>query len=499
MSHEPSGKPTEACTGGGEDGLGRRRVNTMRFTRCVAFAWWLALCALVSLPVGVWAQPGWNVELVGFTGGAVTDVQVEGHYAYCTVPMGLIVVDVSDPTHPHRVGSVPLLGYAKGVFVSGGYAYVADGYAGLRVIDVSDPAHPHEVGFYDTPSYAKGVFVSGGYAYVADGYAGLRVIDVSDPAHPYEVGFYDTTEYPVGVFVSGGYAYVTDGYAGLRVIDVSDPAHPYEVGFYNTPGYAKGVFVSGGYAYVADERAGLRVVDVSDPTHPYEVGFYDTPGYAIGVFVSGGYAYVADGWSGLRVIDVSDPAHPHEVGFYDTPGDAYGVFVSGGYAYVADGWAGLLILRFTGARTYSVSGRVELQDFGGDVTVIPVTVELRRNGNVVRTEVVPLDAQGGYTLHNVVPDTYDIAFKASHWLRVVVPGVTIVNADVTGVDVYLTNGDIDGDNEVTLFDFGALVAAFGSTPYDSNWNPNADLDGDLEVTLFDFGILVRNFGAIGDE
>jgi hypothetical protein len=67
------------------------------------------------------------------------------------------------------------------------------------------------------------------------------------------------------------------------------------------------------------------------------------------------------------------------------------------------------------------------------------------------------------------------------------------------VDVSLTNGDIDGDNEVTLFDFGELVAAFGSMPGDSNWNPDADLDGDAEVTLFDFGILVQNFGAIGDE
>ena len=50
-----------------------------------------------------------------------------------------------------------------------------------------------------------------------------------------------------------------------------------------------------------------------------------------------------------------------------------------------------------------------------------------------------------------------------------------------------------------LFDFGQLVAAFGSLPGDSNWNANADLDGDEEVTLFDFGILVRNFGVIGDD
>ncbi len=68
-------------------------------------------------------------------------------------------------------------------------------------------------------------------------------------------------------------------------------------------------------------------------------------------------------------------------------------------------------------------------------------------------------------------------------------------------DLYFTllNGDCDGDNEVTLFDFGIVVNAFGSTPNDPNWDPRADLDGDLEVTLFDYGIVVRNFGQIGAE
>jgi dipeptidyl aminopeptidase/acylaminoacyl peptidase len=150
-------------------------------------------------------------------------------------------------------------------------------------------------------------------------------------------------------------------------------------------------------------------------------------------------------------------------------------------------------------RTYSISGQVTLEDFSGDVTRVPVAVELRRNGNAVRQHALWLDASGCYTLRGVQPGTYDLAIKASHWLRAVVPGVTVTDSDVDGMDVWLLNGDIDGDNEVTLFDFGALVAAFGSMPGDGNWNPDADLDGDDEVTLFDFGILVRNFGAIGDE
>lgn len=148
----------------------------------------------------------------------------------------------------------------------------------------------------------------------------------------------------------------------------------------------------------------------------------------------------------------------------------------------------------------AVRGTVTLEEFLGDVTQVPVEVELRRDGAAVRTEQVSLDANGEYTLSDVPAGTYDVAFKASHWLRTVVRNVVVTGAaDVTGVDVTLLNGDIDGDNEISLLDFGALVAAFGSVPGEGNWSAAADLNGDEEVNLLDFGILVRNFGAVGDE
>lgn len=149
--------------------------------------------------------------------------------------------------------------------------------------------------------------------------------------------------------------------------------------------------------------------------------------------------------------------------------------------------------------TFAIRGKVTLEDYSGDPAQVPVLVELRQGGNVVRTVQVSLDSQGNYAIPDVQPGTYDLAFKASHWLRKVVSEVVVSTADVAGIDVSLVNGDIDGDNEVSLFDFGNLVAAFSSVPGDSNWNPNADLDGDEEVTLYDFGILVRNFGLSGEE
>ncbi|MCS6948984.1 MAG: hypothetical protein NZ520_00835 [bacterium] len=146
-----------------------------------------------------------------------------------------------------------------------------------------------------------------------------------------------------------------------------------------------------------------------------------------------------------------------------------------------------------------IRGAITLGDYLADPSLVPVSVRLRKQGGGETTRTILTDREGRFSLW-VEPGTYEVSFKASHWLRVNIAEVTLgVAQEVTGQDVTLTNGDIDGDNEVTLFDFGGLVTAFGSMPGDSNWNPNADLDGDLEVTLFDFGVLVRNFGAMGDE
>ncbi|MDW8289163.1 MAG: hypothetical protein RMM06_00455 [Armatimonadota bacterium] len=146
-----------------------------------------------------------------------------------------------------------------------------------------------------------------------------------------------------------------------------------------------------------------------------------------------------------------------------------------------------------------------------DAFLPTLEVELRQPGttNAVRTfyltpyateqQIDPHTTIHRYSyLLPVVPTgTYDVAFRANHWLRKVVPNVTI--GGVTMLDVALLNGDINGNNEVDLLDFGELIAAYGSTSGEPQWNFQTDLDGDLEVGLLDFSILLRNFGLFGDE
>ena len=65
-------------------------------------------------------------------------------------------------------------GYAYGVSIANGYAYVADDASGLQVIDISTPTAPVIVGSVDTPGMRMGVSVANGYAYVADATADCR-------------------------------------------------------------------------------------------------------------------------------------------------------------------------------------------------------------------------------------------------------------------------------------------------------------------------------------
>ena len=62
----------------------------------------------------------------------------------------------------------------------GTHAYVAAGPLGLRIVDISNPLVPVIIGTADTPGTAADVAVAGNYCFIADG-ADLKVIDISNP------------------------------------------------------------------------------------------------------------------------------------------------------------------------------------------------------------------------------------------------------------------------------------------------------------------------------
>lgn len=144
----------------------------------------------------------------GYTSGRAYAVAVSGSYAYVAEfregepgQGHLQVVDISNPTDPQRRGGYDMSGHPTAVEVSGNHAYVVDAkhwYGGgnqhvfgngLVILDISNPASPQRVGSLTNvhgavavsgDGYPLNVAVSGNYGYVADRYAGLVIFKIRE-------------------------------------------------------------------------------------------------------------------------------------------------------------------------------------------------------------------------------------------------------------------------------------------------------------------------------
>jgi hypothetical protein len=151
--------------------------------------------------------------------------------------------------------------------------------------------------------------------------------------------------------------------------------------------------------------------------------------------------------------------------------------------------------------TPGVAGQVTLQDYSGDVTQVPITVEIRKPGTttVVQTATVYLHSDGTFSLPSGLTGTYDVAVKGSHWLSRKISSVALTGStEVGGLNFSLVNGDVNGDNVINLADLMKIAAAWRSTPTSSNWNVNADVNGDGTVNLADWMVVAKNWRQTGN-
>jgi len=142
---------------------------------------------------------------------------------------------------------------------------------------------------------------------------------------------------------------------------------------------------------------------------------------------------------------------------------------------------------------------VALEDFTGPIEKLPVSLELLdARGTVVEHSEVALEATGLAVTDTAQIGTFSLRVKVGHWLAMKTGSMTFNATATTFPSVLLVNGDVDGDNAVTVFDYDRLSSAYDSQIGEVNWNADADLNGDGAVTVFDYDILNRNFDRTGD-
>ncbi len=212
---------------------------------------------------------------------------------------GIIIVDCTDPRDVEILSTFDeeLTGGVHNVFVYDDHVYAVNNGVRFDVINIEDPTNPHRVGRFEleTPGHSiHDVWVVDGIAYTSNWGDGVVVIDVGggnrggSPSNPVEmarfrdIGGATHAAFPYVSPTGRFYIFMGDeagrpGFDGqdpqrvppamsgyVHIVDFTDPESPEEVARYEVPeAGSHNLWVEDDKLYAAFYNGGLRVVDVS--------------------------------------------------------------------------------------------------------------------------------------------------------------------------------------------------------------------------------------------
>ncbi len=307
----------------------------------------LSACSPVAkyLPIGVTSEEWYCLK----------QVTVVGDYAYASAGYeGLLIIDISDPTNPVKIGQ-----YKPGnpndpvdisdIEVFGDYAFVLNIEDGLEVIDISNPREPFLANEYLVPGRRVKHLVAQDHllffwedkGWNSSGYrAGdIRILDISDPLNLEEIGVKYTAGRPFAI--QGDYLYTyrntainKSGTTELEILDISDPTHLVSIYKDDSLGIIESIDFGDDLIYMVTGNS-FVVFDVSDPGHPVEIGRFDDLPFGESAVVEGDYAYAVTLYQ-IKVLNISDPSKPYLVAASDEMSQTVDVVVANDYVYVVD-------------------------------------------------------------------------------------------------------------------------------------------------------------------
>ena len=300
---------------------------------------------------------------VSVPGQPTRSIFVEGNLAYLGVGPRLVILDISDPQHPSLVGKTaplegtdPLAGFVKAITPWDRYLILTTLTApewhgtgvpsGLYIVDRSDPSRPHVVGSYSSQAWWD-VEVLDSYALVTTRHSfegdGITVFDLAEPG-PRQVTFLTVSGGADAIRLSGVLAYVT-GPHGLSILDVSVPSSPIEIVYYQFPEGATSIELSDDVAFVAGPR--FSILDLSDPTNVRLIGSRRESAQIVRVDLPYAYVFSPTMTPSVLILDISSPSVPLLVGVFQRPNLSPALARSGNALFIGDQRGGLTVVDVT--------------------------------------------------------------------------------------------------------------------------------------------------------
>ena len=237
-----------------------------------------------------------------------------GSFLYAVGPLGLKVIDVSNPAAPVVKETVIVAGADfQHVAVLGSRLFIGNQSRTVDEYDISSPTSPIFVRSAAEPVDAIGtigdrLLVAGSLrdsaGLISENGAPIRLFDLqSNGALQLSGEFLDYAGGITGVDTDGHYAFAADPPL-MRVIDISG-ASPQQVASIDYGDASDRLRLYGRYAYVYGRKE-VHVIDVSDPIAPKYAGVFHTRG-TLPDFVTFAAPYLIESnrGSGFHVLDLS--------------------------------------------------------------------------------------------------------------------------------------------------------------------------------------------------
>ena len=158
------------------------------------------------------------------------------------------------------------------------------------------------------------------------------------------------------------------------------------------------------------------------------------------------------------------------------------------------------------APTGQAALRVQVQWLGrqqpaSDSWAQPLTLLLSAPGDptIIGTYAAKTDRNGVAIYQNLPAGTFDVHVKGTHSLQSARASVVLAANTTPAVDMKTQiEGDVDGDNCVTVNDFSVVQSMLGAGKNTPGFDPSADVNGDGIVTMSDISLLRSGFERCGD-